>query len=54
LSTGDEPATNPLPLRTSVESDSLMRQAFLAQWGCEAAVCPILRDEPALLENAVK
>lgn len=56
LPTGDELVslnTSPLPLGRSIESNGLMLAAFLDQWGCEAVIYPIVRDEPAALEAAV-
>ncbi|MEA4970155.1 MAG: molybdopterin molybdotransferase MoeA [Candidatus Pelethousia sp.] len=56
LPTGDELVplgTAPLPPGGSPESNGLMLQAYLAQWGCEAVVFPIVRDDPVALRAAV-
>ncbi len=56
LPTGDELVplgTDPLPPGGSPESNGLMLGAYLARWGCEAIVFPIVRDEPAALRGAV-
>lgn len=56
LPTGDELVplgAEPLPQGSSPESNGLMLQAYLTEWGCEAIVFPIVRDEPAALRAAV-
>lgn len=56
LPTGDELVplgTDPLPLGRSIESNSLMVLSYLQEWGCEAIAFPIVRDEPAALQEAV-
>lgn len=57
LPTGDELVplgTDPLPLGGSIESNSLMLASYLQEWGCEAIAFPIVRDEPAALQEAMQ
>ena len=56
IPTGDElvSPTDSVPIGKNVESNSYMIAAYLDTWGTEAIVLPIVRDDPAVITNALR